>query len=297
MSRLLTAMPAAALAVAVLTGCGADPAPAAAPAATDKAPASADPQGKRRQMEAMRADCMKGKGFKYTANVPGPRKIPAEELQARTGDYDAMRKDREKRGFGVFSGYVYSEPTIRQMFDGNPNTSILKALSETQQKAWDTADQTCYGAAFSKFTGKKVTSSMDALAQMSEKSKELRGRELDGDGELIKLAQAFGDCLKGKGHRVTSLKPTAIARAGQDRFQAEVEKLGAEQHPGEKSPGFFPPELTPDQARPYLTREIKGALEDLECGKDFYAVYQPKQWEVAEKVDAEFGVKEGLFGE
>ena len=57
MSRVLTAMPAAALAMALLAGCGTETMPSAAPSA-EKASPAADPHGKRRQMEAMRADCM-----------------------------------------------------------------------------------------------------------------------------------------------------------------------------------------------------------------------------------------------
>jgi hypothetical protein len=47
--------------------------------------------------------------------------------------------------------------------------------------------------------------------------------------------------------------------------------------------------LKPAQARPYLAEEIKAALKDLECGKDFYPAYAPKAMEITSRVFQEFG--------
>ena len=69
---------------------------------------------------------------------------------------------------------------------------------------------------------------------------------------------------------------------GREAFLAEGEKLG----PGEYG---SQPDLTPYQARPYLAREIKAALDNLECGKDFYALYTPKKRELDLRVRREFG--------
>lgn len=293
MSRILTIMPAAVLALAVLAGCGTDAAPSAAPA-DDKASATADPQSKRRQMEAMRADCMKGKGFKYAANVPAPVQRTPEEVKLRTGDYDAMAKEREKYGFGVFAGHVYPERKEVGML-ADPNEPIVMALSETQRKVWVAADETCYIQAYSKFSGRKVTSGIDAFNQMNTMSKQLRGRELNGDAELVRLAGAFGECLRNKGVKVTSFKPTEISSNGQDAYEAMATKIGKEQNPDAKGELVIP-DLTADRARPYLADEIRSALLDLECGKDFYPAYKSKEWAISQQVDAAFGVDEGLFG-
>jgi len=50
------------------------------------------------------------------------------------------------------------------------------------------------------------------------------------------------------------------------------------------------PSMTADEARPYLAREIKEALDDLECGKDFYPVYAPRSRDIDHRVYAEFGM-------
>ncbi|MEU1728538.1 hypothetical protein [Nonomuraea sp. NPDC005692] len=47
--------------------------------------------------------------------------------------------------------------------------------------------------------------------------------------------------------------------------------------------------LTPAQAQPYLAKEIKAALDDLECGKDFYRAYTPKVEAITQRIAEEFG--------
>ncbi|MBE1563446.1 hypothetical protein [Nonomuraea africana] len=49
------------------------------------------------------------------------------------------------------------------------------------------------------------------------------------------------------------------------------------------------PELSSEAARPYLTREIRAALDDLECGKEFHPMSSPKRTSLQARVDAEFG--------
>ena len=52
----------------------------------------------------------------------------------------------------------------------------------------------------------------------------------------------------------------------------------------------YSPTLTPEEARPYLNKEIKAALDDLECGKDFYPAYLPKEKAVDQQIYEEFGM-------
>ncbi|GAA4223193.1 hypothetical protein GCM10023075_15830 [Streptosporangium album] len=289
-------MPAAALAVAVLTGCGADPAPAAAPAATDKAPASADPQGKRRQMEAMRADCMKGKGFKYEPYVPPPAKVSEESRREWTGDYATMREQRERRGFRIYFPFVHPEDPEDGIgtVDPNPNDALAGSLSRTQYRAWDAADGACYAEAFTELTGKTVTSKDDVFTQAENMYLRTTSRELDGDPRMIELATAFGTCLKGKGYPVPSLKPTALNFSSRERLEKQRGDVIAgrvKQDP--EDTGFR--RLTPQEAKPYLVKEIKVSLDDLECGKDFYAAFLPRYEALRQKAYREFGEDDGLW--
>jgi hypothetical protein len=48
--------------------------------------------------------------------------------------------------------------------------------------------------------------------------------------------------------------------------------------------------ITPEEARPYLNKEIKAALDDLECGKDFYPAFMPKDEAVGQQINEESGM-------
>ncbi|WP_143121105.1 hypothetical protein [Streptosporangium canum] len=294
MSRVLTAMPAAVLALAVLSGCGAET-PAAAPA-TGKASTAADPHGKRRQVEAMRADCMKQKGFKYIPNISPPQGARNTVLRQMSGDYATMREYREKHGFGVFFIAAYpddpEEGTDQPL--PNPNLELWPSLSGTQYKAWRAADNVCYAAAFKKFTGKTVTSEEDVYKQGEALSLKTRKRLLDGDPRLVELAGGFGDCLKSKSYPVTSLKPTALETRGWDAFDKQ-RTVALDKHRESGAEGIDALLLPPGKARPYLAKEIKAALDDLECGKDFYAEFLPRDKKVQDEIWDQFGRKEGLL--
>lgn len=302
MPRVLTVMPTAILALAVLSGCGGNPAPGAP--ATEKTSATADSQAKSRQIASVRADCMKQKGFTYIANVSAPRQIGEEERKQDSGDYAAMKKWREKNGYGVFAFYVYPQEFANPMVEPegdapkniNPNNKIQMSLSETQRAAYNDADRTCYQRAVKEATGKKVDSITDHYEQANARSEQLITRELDGDPRLVELAASMGNCLKDKGYPIGSTKPSALADRGRLKFDTEKKPLG-ERIPEsmlkkmDVSEGArWEPNLTADQARPYLARETKDALDDLECGKDFYPVFTPKQIELQQRAYQEFGL-------
>ncbi|WP_089210995.1 hypothetical protein [Streptosporangium subroseum] len=295
-------MPAAILALAVLSGCGGNSAPGA-PAA-EKASATADSQAKRHQIESVRADCMKQKGFTYIAFVPAPHKIGEEERKRDSGDYTAMKKWREKNGYGVFAFYVYPQEYANPMVepeggipeDPNPNNKIQMSFSDTQREAYNGADRTCYQRAVKDATGKKIDSVDDYYEQANARSEQLATRELDGDPRLVELTVSMGNCLKNKGYPIGSTKPSALADRGRLKFEAEKKPLG-ERIPESMLKKMDMPEgarwepnLTADQARPYLAREIKDALDDLKCGKDFYPAFTPGQIEVQQRAYQEFGL-------
>lgn len=279
----------ACLALAVLTGCSATPAAVGTPPAK---------QDKRHQIEATQADCMKQKGFRY---VPYTQKmdLPEQRKKAFTGDYAAMKAERTKYGFFVFAAFVYpkemNSPAVKpDNPDIDPNWAILNALSPAQRKAYQKASTACELDAITKVTGRRVTSLQDWTTQMDEAIKARTERELDGDPKIVEPAAAMADCLKAKGYRIDSNKPTALEDRGRVAFEAqktEIAKNDDIPDTGlEKGQYFEPTNLTPDEARPYLNKEVKAALDDLECGKDFYATYLPRADEIERQINAEFGM-------
>ncbi|MFF0306777.1 hypothetical protein ACFYSC_05075 [Streptosporangium sp. NPDC004379] len=271
MPRVLLAVPAIGLALAALTGCGG---PAATQAAATPSPSDAT-QNRIRQMESDRADCMKRKGFKYNMNVPPPKRVSDEKRKLDAGDYETMKRFRQKYGFKYFAEFVYpDDPAAAQyeIYDNTANQPIKNSLSATQLAAWGEADVDCRNAAIKKFTGKTVTSEQDYYDQLNRRL-EQADRETDGDPKLIELARKYGECLRGKGYKVASLRPTKVTEAGGAELRAELNRLGREQAEDPVDGAEYQPKLTAAQARPYLDREIKAALDDLECGRDFYPAY------------------------
>ncbi|MER6951337.1 hypothetical protein ABT294_45705 [Nonomuraea sp. NPDC000554] len=250
-----------------LTGCASSggPQPSAAP--------SAPSANQQRQSQAQLATCMKSKGFTYHPIVSLPE-LPEAVKQEMSGDYPAMKTYRSKYGFGLAASFVYPNDGVgrmaRVMGAGNtgddPNAKVIAGLSKPQQEAYFKAMNACTLEMINKATGKKLKSMEEASKAQSEMVKQIISREIDGDPKLVELASAFADCLKGKGYRVSSQSPSRIVGSTEQPFMTELGKLG--QNP------------TADEARPLLQREIKAALDDLECGKEFYAVYRPKANEV-----------------
>ncbi|MEV2272988.1 hypothetical protein [Nonomuraea africana] len=160
------------------------------------------------------------------------------------------------------------------------------ALPEDRQKAYQAAENTCFVGAVKSVLGKEVSSLEDYARQLSAAYDERAAKELDGSANLVKLGSAFATCLK-----VTAAKPTDLAERGVKAFVDERTEVARKQ--GMRAPvkaARLIPSLTPDQARPYLKKEIKAALDDLACGKDFYAAYSPVAWKLQQKVYAEFGM-------
>jgi hypothetical protein len=89
------------------------------------------------------------------------------------------------------------------------------------------------------------------------------GLALNGDTELVQLAQQFADCLKGQGITVTTTQPTGMV----DMVRMNMTHDVPENH-------FS---MSKEAALPLLTKEIDASLKDLECGKKFRAAYFPKE--------------------
>ncbi|MGV9777575.1 hypothetical protein [Streptosporangium sp. NPDC003464] len=252
------------LALAVLTGCGGNTPPAAG--------GGSAPVDKARERENVIATCMKQKGFSYTPSVSRPKRS-----DAGTGDYAAMKEARGKYGFGVFSAFVYPDPAAKQ--DPDPNRATIDSLPANKRQAYTKTMNECRVDALRQVNGLKVTSLDDYHEQMSKEIERI-DKDLDGDPMLVELAAPFAECLRSKGERVTSARPLALGGRGLEVWYEQLEKL--------RKAG----KVTAEAARPYLAKEIKSALADLECGKDFYAAFIPLSTRLNNEARVKFGYTE-----
>lgn len=272
-----------------LAGCTANQ--QAPPAPTQAAETA---KAKKQRLESVKTDCMKTKGFKYIPLIV-PERQQTEELKRRkAGDYEAMRKDRAKFGFYFYYSYIFKQDDQGNdlVFD-DPNNAIFSKLSKTQTEAWNKAVDECYAKAAKTVYNKVVKSESDLWLQHQKLSEQVTARELNGDPQLIELGLTFGDCLKRMGYKVNSVRPTDLNERGGKAIQEEATALAEEQF-GKKEDmpegSFMMPRLSAAEAKPYLQREIKAALDDLTCGKEFYAVYLPLKAKIDERVNVEFGL-------
>ncbi|GAA3254271.1 hypothetical protein [Nonomuraea helvata] len=291
-------LPTALLALAVLCGCG-----GAAETAAPPSPSAAAAKDKKHQLEAAKADCMKQKGFKYVAWVKPELPETEEDRSRAAGDYQAMRKYREKYGFGIFAEFIYPKEMDTTEAQGergaaDPNAKIQEALSDTQLGAYYKAKDACMVTAGKQVLGVTLKSNIDYYNQIALARKRATSSTLDTDAKLMELAATMATCLKGKGYTVGDTTPTAMAKRGENAFFEQLDKVGREQDdsvpnvpPPTKKGQSQPinmPRLTAEQARPYLAKEIKAALDDLECGKDFYPAYTPRKSAIDTQIRAQF---------
>ena len=221
-------MPAAILALAALSGCGGNPVSGARrrKGLRDRRSAGHAPSdggGDRGLHEA--------EGLQVHPSLPPDQKTD-EEVKRETGDYRSMREQREKYGLACTPDMCIQrqrEAGGMNFSDQDPNNPIMMALSSTQLTSWRTTRDTCYSAAVKELTGRTVSSEIDLSRQADTMLEQAESRELDGDARLLDLAGRFGDCLKAKGVRVRSLKPTAVGDAGEAAIRAEMSALGDKQ--------------------------------------------------------------------
>ncbi|MEU7741747.1 hypothetical protein [Nonomuraea sp. NPDC049158] len=271
----------------LVAGCAA--APPVAPAVV-----SGGKTDQPRQIQTVVADCMKQRGFKYVAWVPEV-KISEDAGKAYLGDYEAMKKERTEQGFGIFAGFVHPEQREKRALwreSDSPNFTIKNQLSPAQRVAYGKALTACRSQGLQRVTGKVVTSDEDRAKQENELIAQRLDRDLNADPKLVGLASAMGDCLKGKGHQVASLRPVDMSQRGGEEFEAQKKRIALNDDiPDKGLPAgqYYEPRIPVGTARQYLSREIKAALDDLECGKDFYAAYLPRSMEIVRRVQGEFG--------
>ncbi|MGI5488013.1 hypothetical protein [Microtetraspora malaysiensis] len=263
--------------LALLAGCGTST--AASPSA---APSPA--QDKAHAFQAAKADCMKTKGFRYVAYVD-PK---TSEQDPKPFDYAEEKAYRSKRGLGIFINHVSPDKTPDQGDD--PNLAIITSLSPAQSSAYKKATENCDVQAVRQVTGKNVKSWSDWNGQAIEVLQRLWKRELDGDPKLVQLASDMGDCLTGKGYRVTATNPVAMGEWALQMVMNDFQENRKTLTSDGDGPAFKPIDLSPEEARRRLNKEIKVALDDLECGKRFHPAFRPKWKELERRVNDEFGM-------
>jgi len=279
MRRTATALGIAGLAVAtLLTGCGTNTGTSAAPpgdATGISSSAGTDLDAAAVKAENMIADCMKKKGFQYT---PHPLRFGAESQVDRYAGglsvlepADQVRAFRSKYGFGGYSKQVYpNDAALRPAASAsgkNPNNAIRAALGPAQQKAYDRAfagnsgeaetgqgapngdDVGCAGEASAKYFGTQTDESRAASRRAYA--------QFENDPAVIEAAQKYAGCLKDRGYTVASTRPGKI--------EYELRSQFAGNGGAAKAAGSADDPAGQGQAKEGLRKEIKAALDDLDC--------------------------------
>ncbi|MFJ8828229.1 hypothetical protein ACIREE_41745 [Streptomyces sp. NPDC102467] len=253
-------------------------------------PADANADLKKKYLlENAIAACMKKQGFTYTPVVP---EDPADSWATNGADYALTMKYRQKYGFGIYAGIVYPHDTAasgrtaaQQDSDRTPNADYVNTLTPEQKTAYDkvlggppdpkAGAKTwtgCQGEADKKVYG---SASPQERSTTTAGQNQANAQALNGDPNLVALAQSYASCLRKEGVSVTTTQPTGIG--DMVRLQAL-----ASTPPGAGGPvavdaeGDSQKSLSKEEALPLLTKDIELAMRDLKCGKEFRAAYFPK---------------------
>ncbi|MFC4114791.1 hypothetical protein [Nonomuraea zeae] len=232
------------------------------------------------QLQQVQASCMKAAGLQYAPDTIVKSVRTETERKALNGDVKAMRDQRGEDGFGVWSEVGESGPKE------HPNDKIVNSLPEPKRKVYQAAQDQCFVKAVKTVLGKDVISKEDYENQLDTALTKSAG-ELDKDVNLARLSKSYASCIKVKG----SDKPTEVAQARRKEIiEARTEMAREQGVATTDEERLLIPKATAAQVKSRLKKEIKAALDDLECGADFYAAYEPRLWKIKQKVYAEFGV-------
>ncbi|MEV6595599.1 hypothetical protein AB0M36_01920 [Actinoplanes sp. NPDC051346] len=288
--RTTAFVPIVALGVALLAGCGSDSDAADAPkaGAAPAAPAAARNDAAKkldddlRKREQLIADCMKKQGFQYQPNLRGL--VADNQVGAYGGPesvlapVDEVRAFRQKYGFGFWAAKVFpNDPKVAQSTmdpDSSPNRAYHDGLDKARRKAYEEA---LYGKEdTTKTSGGKTTYKGGCSAEAAEKvpygpeqtkaeaaASKRAYAKFTSDPEVVGAAQKYADCLKGKGYQVASAKP------------GDIENSMAEKTLPDAAPAGQPANQAGDQAtdpaaaKAALAKDIKAALDDLDCRTEY----------------------------
>ncbi|MEV0830160.1 hypothetical protein [Nonomuraea rubra] len=237
------------------------------------------------KMESMIAACMKEQGLTYLPEkVIKTNRTKAEQARL-AGDYEALRAYRAKYGFGVWSQVVYpNDPSVNPDAGESRNNRHLMSLSPAELKNWRAGQDKCFAKAAKSVLGKTVSSRADLNDKLNADMRKAVGK-LDKDQQLAQLGKEFGACLQ-----VSETKPTALAKRGLTEFRKQATEVARSRQTGplpkalQGKDVFIKPNMTAEEAKPYLEKEVEAALADLECGKAFYKAYLPRERSIAVRV-------------
>ncbi|GGM96518.1 hypothetical protein [Streptomyces fuscichromogenes] len=246
-------------------------------------PDDADPDTKKLYItENTIAACMKKQGFTYTPHVStadGGDSLAGLDAQ----DYALAKKSRQKYGFGTYAAAVYPDDP-NAPFSHTNGRGGGKGFDpvDDDEKGFTDAQKTAYAQALSgppgntkqkdrlggcELKGSEAANGPELSAAEEKKAWEAKveanranGLQLNGDTQLVQLAQQYATCLRGQGITVTTTQPTGMVdmvRLDQDVPENHLT-------------------MSKQEALPLLTKEIDISLKDLECGKKFRAAYFPK---------------------
>ncbi|MFI9557116.1 hypothetical protein [Nonomuraea endophytica] len=241
--------------------------------------------------ESLMDDCMKRHRFRYVQDLEPRAPMTGVMRRLNEGDYATMLADRQKNGFRVFARFVFADytgPGGVPAEGEHPNNATVMALSRAQAQAYFTAQSSCWAWSMETALGRKVTGFEDLDRQMEAATDAAMRREFDTDPRLTAGARAYASCLKAKGRPVADSRPSQITAQIRKPFLDQLWELGRRQWPRLK--GNVMPDLTRFEAVPYFREERQAALDDLECGKDFYPLYQPRASAVQARVNREWGL-------
>ncbi|MDV9175670.1 hypothetical protein R6V09_36845 [Streptomyces sp. W16] len=228
------------------------------------------------------AVCMRKQGFTYTPHVQSSN--AADPLAAVDGeDYARAKQFRQKYGFGYYAGAVYpNDPDVPYSKAAMakrtaPQDHDEDGLTDAQKKAYDIAltGPPAKSKAEEKVGGcsevGRAAAHGPALSAAAEKKAEkardnanhANGLALNGDSQLVQLAQQFATCLTGQGISVSTTQPTGMV----DMVRLDISRQLPE--------NFM--SMSREVALPLLNKDIGIALKDLDCGKKFRAAYFPKE--------------------
>ncbi|MGW0585226.1 hypothetical protein ACWD25_57290 [Streptomyces sp. NPDC002920] len=231
------------------------------------------------------AACMRKQGFSYTPHVAAAGMVNPNH-DGDGADYALAKKFRQKWGFGTYAAAAYPDDPNAPFSNaggkvGGKSTTPLdddqKGMTPAQLKAYDAA---LYGPpaktkaeerdAGCSLEGTTAAYGAPASAEQEKKKQNAKNEEnrqnglaLNGDPELVQLAQDYAACLKREGIEPSTTQPTGMATVVRIDLSNKLPENSGD--------------LTKEQAVPLLTADIDIALKDLECGKKFRAAYFPKE--------------------
>ncbi|MER5435198.1 hypothetical protein [Streptomyces sp. NPDC002588] len=232
------------------------------------------------------AVCMKKQGFVYTPEAPEDFR---DSYATDGADYDLTKKFRQKYGFGYVAPAVYpNDPQVSRKEASEPsaNSKYVETLTPTQKTAYEKAlggppegksgqnDWTgCMATANKEVYGSTSPKELTDTSAQNEKN----AQALNGDQELVGLAQSYASCLQKEGINVTTTQPTSIGDMVKLQSASAV-ATSVEPNADGSKPEEAPTAQTmsKSEALPLLAKEIDLAMKDLACGKDFRAAYFPK---------------------